>query len=159
MKLHLLQAALLVLIALFWAGSASGGAMDPVHFDSDAKAAQYRTLLHELRCTVCQNQSLADSNADLASDLRRQVFELVDDGATNAQVIDYMVARYGDFVLYRPPLRPSTYVLWLGPFGLLILGIFIWYQVSRGTEVREPQLTTSPEGRQRAGRLLRGEES
>jgi len=78
-------------------------------------------IASELRCLVCQNQTIADSHADLAQDLRRQVREMIQRGDTDAQIIDYMTARYGDFVLYRPPLRASTALLWFGP-GLLLIG-------------------------------------
>jgi cytochrome c-type biogenesis protein CcmH len=85
----------------------------------------------ELRCLVCQNQTIADSHADLAVDLRRQVREMLQRGESEAQIVDYMTARYGDFVLYRPPLKPTTAALWFGPpmllvGGLLLLGIILW---------------------------------
>ena len=85
-------------------------------------------LAEELRCLVCQNQSLADSNAELAIDLKRQIREQVKAGKSDSQVIDYMVERYGDFVLYRPPFKASTAVLWVGPFLLLlaaVIGLFV----------------------------------
>ncbi len=85
--------------------------------------ARVQRIAAELRCLVCQNQTIADSHADLAVDLRRQVRELLAKGATDQQVIDYMTARYGDFVLYRPPLKPSTLPLWLGPAALLAGGV------------------------------------
>jgi cytochrome c-type biogenesis protein CcmH len=81
-------------------------------------------LSAELRCLVCQNQSIAESNADLAVDLRRQIREQLSRGASERDVMDFMVQRYGDFVLYRPPLKASTVLLWCGPFLLLGLGIF-----------------------------------
>jgi len=79
-------------------------------------------LSEELRCLVCQNQSLADSHADLAVDLRNQVRELMREGKTDDQIREFMVARYGDFVLYKPPVKPTTVVLWVGPFVLLLGG-------------------------------------
>jgi cytochrome c-type biogenesis protein CcmH len=82
-------------------------------------------LAEELRCLVCQNQTLADSNAELALDLRRQIREQLKEGKTERQVIDYLVDRYGDFVLYRPPLKASTVLLWFGPFLLLALGALV----------------------------------
>ena len=84
-----------------------------------------RQLEESFRCLVCQNQTLADSTAELAGDLRGTIVEQVERGATDAQVRDYMVQRYGDFVLYKPPLKPLTWLLWLGPFGLLGLGAFV----------------------------------
>jgi len=82
-------------------------------------------LSDELRCLVCQNQTLADSNADLAIDLRNQVRAQLKEGKSEREILDYMVKRYGDFVLYRPPVKASTYVLWYGPFILLILGVIV----------------------------------
>jgi cytochrome c-type biogenesis protein CcmH len=76
----------------------------------------------ELRCLVCQNQTIADSHAGLAIDLRNQVREMIKRGDTDAQIIDYMTARYGDFVLYRPPLKATTALLWFGPMGMLLVG-------------------------------------
>ncbi|MFB6259517.1 MAG: cytochrome c-type biogenesis protein, partial [Thiohalorhabdaceae bacterium] len=79
-------------------------------------------LLGKLRCLVCQNQSLADSDADLAQDLRDEVYvHMVEKGKTNEAIVDYLVDRYGDFVLYRPPFEPATYLLWFGPLVLLVI--------------------------------------
>ncbi|MGQ0530665.1 MAG: cytochrome c-type biogenesis protein [Panacagrimonas sp.] len=86
---------------------------------SAEQEARYRGLIHELRCLVCQNQTIADSNADLASDLRRQVHERIAAGESDAQIREYVTARYGDFVLYKPPLTMRTLVLWIGPFLIL----------------------------------------
>jgi len=82
-------------------------------------------ITSELRCLVCQNQTIADSHADLAIDLKNQVREMVRNGKTRDDVVDYMVKRYGDFVRYRPPVKPTTYLLWVGPFLLLAGGLFL----------------------------------
>jgi len=84
-----------------------------------------RDVAHELRCLVCQNQTLADSNAELAVDLRNSIREQLERGASERDVLEFMVARYGDFVLYRPPLKASTIALWAGPFALLGIGAFV----------------------------------
>lgn len=84
--------------------------------------ARYETLTHQLRCLVCQNESIANSTADLAADLRGQVRKMLQEGKSNEAIIDYMTDRYGQFVLYKPPVRPSTWLLWAGPFALLLLG-------------------------------------
>ncbi|MBK8766431.1 MAG: cytochrome c-type biogenesis protein CcmH [Burkholderiaceae bacterium] len=96
-----------------------------------AGQARLRTLSEELRCLVCQNQTLADSHADLAIDLRNQVQELIAAGKTNAEIKQYLVERYGDFVLYRPPVQANTALLWGGPFALLAGGGLIWAIVQR----------------------------
>ena len=100
-------------------------AIEVAQFDDPEKEARYKQLVAELRCLVCQNQNLADSNAELAQDMRRKTYELVQGGATSDDVADYMVKRYGDFVLYRPPLRISTMLLWVGPFIILAGGVTI----------------------------------
>ncbi len=91
-----------------------------------------KVLAHELRCLVCQNQTIADSNADLAVDLRAQIREQITAGKTDQQIKDYMVARYGDFVLYRPPVQSNTVLLWVAPFLLLIGGLgFLFRQMAK----------------------------
>jgi cytochrome c-type biogenesis protein CcmH len=109
-------------------------------------------LAHELRCLVCQNQTLADSNAPLAVDLRNQIREQLAQGASEREVVDFMVARYGDFVLYRPPLKASTLALWIGPFVLLLAGaLLLWRRIAR-RRVPEPQLSDAEHAR--AAKLL-----
>ncbi len=98
---------------------------------SAALEARLKKLETELRCLVCQNQTLADSNADLASDLRREVREQALAGKNDSEIRDYLVARYGDFVLYDPPLKRTTWLLWFGPFALLAGGGVVWWQVLR----------------------------
>jgi cytochrome c-type biogenesis protein CcmH len=92
---------------------------------SEAQADRYQKLVTELRCLVCQNQSIADSNAPLAADLRMQVREQILAGRSDDQIRSYVTERYSDFVLYRPPLRPSTWLLWFGPFLLLAGGLAV----------------------------------
>jgi len=95
-----------------------------------AREAQVNTIANELRCLVCQNQTIADSNADLAVDLKNQIRTQLSQGRTQAEILAYMVQRYGDFVLYRPPLKASTWFLWLGPFVILLLAFFfLWRQI------------------------------
>jgi cytochrome c-type biogenesis protein CcmH len=109
-------------------------------------------VAHELRCLVCQNQTLAESNAPLAVDLRNQIREQLSGGASERDVLDFMVARYGDFVLYRPPLKASTLALWIGPFVLLLGGaLLLWRRIAR-RRVPEPQLSDAQHAR--AAKLL-----
>ena len=109
------------------------------------------SLAEELRCLVCQNQTLAESNAPLAVDLRNQMREQLSRGASEQDVRDFMVARYGDFVLYRPPFKATTLALWLGPFVLLLLGAWILRRVTR----RRPAAPALSEAeRARAAKLL-----
>jgi cytochrome c-type biogenesis protein CcmH len=109
-------------------------------------------LAVELRCLVCQNQTLADSNAPLAVDLRNQIREQFKQGASEQDVIDFMVARYGDFVLYKPPFKASTLALWLGPFVLLALGVWALLRQIARRRVPAPELSAAE--RDRAARLL-----
>jgi cytochrome c-type biogenesis protein CcmH len=93
----------------------------------DALDARLKALENELRCLVCQNQTLADSNAPLAEDLRKEVRDLATGGKSDDEIRAYLVARYGDFVLYKPPVKSTTYVLWFGPFLLLATGVAAWW--------------------------------
>lgn len=105
-------------------------------FKSAQEEARFKALSEELRCLVCQNQSLADSDAELARDLRREVHEMIDAGKSDEQILDFLVARYGDFVLYRPPLNASTLLLWIGPF-VVLLGALIALIISIRKRARE----------------------
>lgn len=98
------------------------GAIDVYEFDTPEQEARFRSLTQELRCPKCQNQSIADSDADIASDMRARTAAMVRDGATDREVVEFFRARYGDFVSYRPPLALSTVLLWFGPAVVLLLG-------------------------------------
>jgi cytochrome c-type biogenesis protein CcmH len=115
-------------------------------------------LSAELRCLVCQNQTLADSNAPLAEDLRNQVREKMRRGASDSEIVDYMVARYGDFVLYRPPLKLTTALLWFGPLLLLAAGfVVLLRRVLRRRPAQDLEITASE--RKRAAQLLAGSDA
>jgi cytochrome c-type biogenesis protein CcmH len=120
-----LATASLLAVTTTFAKDAAPAAADP------ALEARVLRLSAELRCLVCQNQTIADSNADLANDLRRQVREMLAKGASDREVIDYMTARYGDFVLYRPPVKSTTLLLWAGPAVLLVGGLSVLALVLR----------------------------
>ena len=109
-------------------------------------------LAHELRCLVCQNQTLADSNAPLAVDLRNQIREQLKAGKSEREVQEFMVARYGDFVLYRPPFKASTAALWLGPFALLLIGAWLFFRIVKRRTSQAAPLTNAE--RARAAKLL-----
>jgi cytochrome c-type biogenesis protein CcmH len=116
--LHLLTASLLIC-----ALNATAQEARPLQ-DNAAIEVQVQRLSSQLRCLVCQNQTLADSHAALAQDLVQEIREMAAKGMSDQEIIDYLVARYGDFVRYRPPLKASTVLLWLGPFALLLIGGF-----------------------------------
>jgi len=133
-----------------------GHAADAVPTDQDrATQARATALAEQLRCLVCQNQTIADSNADLAVDLRRQVREQISAGRSDREIIAFMTERYGDFVLYRPPFKASTLLLWAGPAILLAIGAFIAVRLVAERRVAEAAPLT-PEQRAHAGRLLDG---
>ena len=115
-----------VIAVAAWASLAASLAWPDVALDARLKA-----LENELRCLVCQNQTLAESTAPLAEDLRKEVRELALAGKSDDDIRAYLVARYGDFVLYKPPVKPTTYALWLGPFLLLAGGIAVWLRILR----------------------------
>jgi cytochrome c-type biogenesis protein CcmH len=124
-----------------------------------ALQARMMKLATVLRCLVCQNQTIADSHAELAEDLRKQILELMAQGKTDEQVMDYMVARYGDFVLYRPPIKTTTLLLWFGPGVLVLLGGYAFYRAARQRNrgsADDEKLT--PEQQQLADRLLKQDE-
>jgi cytochrome c-type biogenesis protein CcmH len=142
-------AVLLLLAPAAWAKEAPPAADDP------ALEKRLMALSAELRCLVCQNQSLADSHADLAVDLRNQIREQMQAGKSDAEIRAWMTQRYGDFVLYRPPVKSSTVLLWFGPFVLLVAGValLIAYLRRRRREAARPPLTD--EERARAEALIR----
>lgn len=131
-------------LLIFWIACAF--AQDP------ALERRVTNLAHELRCLVCQNQTLAESNAPLAVDLRNQIREQLAAGRSERDVVDFMVARYGDFVLYRPPLKASTLLLWAGPFLFLVAGFYFLLRFLRRRRIPEPQLSEAE--RARAAKLL-----
>ncbi len=122
-------------------------------FSGNVNEDRYMALISQLRCLVCQNQSLADSDADLAHDLRVEVYEHMQKGENDRQVVDFLVSRYGDFVLYKPPVKPSTYLLWYGPFVLLALGVIIVVRNIR-QRGRQSETTFSQEEQARIAALL-----
>ncbi|RFF27524.1 cytochrome c-type biogenesis protein CcmH [Wenzhouxiangella sp. 15181] len=102
---------------------ALGSAIEPYDFDSEVQRQRFKSLAEQLRCTVCQNQSLADSDAPLASDLRDEVFRMLQEGRSDQEIRNFMVERYGDYVLFRPPVAGHTILLWGGPVALLLIGL------------------------------------
>ncbi|WP_347985906.1 cytochrome c-type biogenesis protein [Methylomonas sp. AM2-LC] len=113
-----------VMVLLLFSYAALASAVVEYHdFKQPEQEQIYLNLIKELRCLVCQNQTIADSNADLAKDLRRQVYEMVQKGQSKSQIVDYMTERYGDFVLYRPLFNEKTALLWLGPAVFLLGGL------------------------------------
>jgi cytochrome c-type biogenesis protein CcmH len=119
-----------VALALLVAGAAMA-IDDETAFDDPAENARYFALIREIRCPLCLNESIADSSAPIAADLRREVRRLMKEGATNDEIRDFLSARYGDFVLYRPRVNATTYALWAGPFVFLFIGGVVFWRIAR----------------------------
>lgn len=136
---------------------AAHAAIDTYEFADDTERARFRELTQELRCPKCQNQDIADSNAPIATDLRREIYRMLGEGKSNQQIIDFMVDRYGDFVRYKPALTGKTAVLWFGPLALLVGGVvLIGVIVRRRRRVSQAEGadSLSAEERQRLAALL-----
>ena len=127
-------------------------ANDNLNFSQAPYESRYYRLINELRCLVCQNQTLADSNAELARDLRLKTHQLIESGESDDSIIRFMVDRYGDFILYRPPLRIRTMLLWIGPVLMLALGLVIFVRTT-GRQTH-PKVTLSAGEQQRLKTLL-----
>ena len=112
-------------------------------FPDPVLQARYTALTHELRCLVCQDETVADSNAELAADFRRQIHDMVAAGKTDEEIKSYMVGRYGDFVLYKPPVQSNTALLWVGPFVLLLIALVVVSLVIR-RRARQPDESGMP---------------
>ena len=141
-------------VALLWCVSPNLLAAEAVPTEQDrATNARAVALSEQLRCLVCQNQTIADSSADLAVDLRRQVREQIAAGRTDSEILAYMTERYSDFVLYRPPLKPQTVLLWAGPLLLLAIAAVVLVRIVRDRRAAETPALTDDE-RARAKRLL-----
>ena len=143
--------ALLLPTAPIWA------AIDAFDFDDPQLQQRYTTLIDELRCPKCQNQNIAGSDAPLAGDLRKKVHAMLQDGQSDAEILDFMVQRYGDFITYRPPLKPITWPLWFGPGVIIVLiGIILAIWIRRRSQALPAQL--SEQEQQRLHDLLKESE-
>ena len=143
----------LILSLIFFTIYPVTAAIEVQTFETAQQEQRYKKLINELRCLVCQNQNLADSNAELAVDLRNQTYSMLKQGASDREIIDFMVSRYGDFVLYNPPFKLTTAILWIGPFIILGIGIVVLLRfVNR--QAAETVTEASAEDLQRARKLL-----
>ena len=139
---------------------AASAFIDTREFDDPAQFDRYRMLTEELRCPKCQNQNIADSNAPIAGDLRAEVYQMLQAGQSDEQIVDFMLARYGDFVLYKPRLSAGTLLLWFGPLLFLMAGgvtLFVMIRRNRQTSSQAGNLTAAEQDRLQ--QLLKGRES
>lgn len=153
-KLALVLAVLVALAMQCGNAAAQTGTFNPDTPADPATEAHLKELALELRCLVCQNQTIADSNADLAVDLRRIVRSQILEGKSDGDIKAYLVARYGDFVLYKPPMQGNTTLLWFGPFALLLGGAGVWWMLSRRRATAVAANTISAEDEEKAKSLL-----
>ena len=146
---------LIIAIALFLtANNAVANAIDTYEFDDEVTKIRFQALSKELRCPKCQNQNLADSNSPIAADLRKELYELLKQGKADIEIVDFMVNRYGEFVLYRPRVSSITYVLWFGPAVLILIGIIVVIVVVRRKPVDKAQIALSAEQQDKLKNLL-----
>lgn len=143
----------LLCVFLFSFSLALQAKVETHEFSSEQMEEDYNTLVAELRCLVCQNQNLAESNAELAQDMRAKVYSMLNEGKSKTEITDFMVTRYGDFVLYRPPVKSSTFMLWFGPFAFLLIGALIAISYVR-RQSNTKQSTVDARTQKRAHSLL-----
>jgi cytochrome c-type biogenesis protein CcmH len=140
LKIIPMQILLLVIFYLVSPFSYGGGSIETCEFENTQKENVFHDLTKQLRCPKCQNQNISDSNAELAKDMRNKTYELVQAGKSKDQVIDYMVARYGNFVRYDPPMTPATIFLWLGPLLFVMIGVWFLFRLSRRSNEQDSSL-------------------
>ncbi|WP_448553365.1 cytochrome c-type biogenesis protein [Thalassotalea montiporae] len=148
---------ILCLIALLFAGATSVLAMpsQTQAFDDPVMEKRYQSLIKELRCPKCQNQNLADSNSQIAVDLRNEVYDMLNQGKADMEITSYMVDRYGEFVLYRPKVNQLTYILWFGPAVILFIGVVIVVIAARRKAASKKELSLSAEQQQQLDEILK----
>ncbi len=152
----------LLLWLMLLAPLSAQAAIDAYEFTDEQKEERFQQLTNELRCPKCQNQNIADSDAPLAADLRREVHRMLEEGEPDESIIDFMVTRYGDFVLYRPRVNETTWLLWYGPFVLLGIGVLVVVLISRNRRqagLSTPDKPSAASGQYQASEGLSAEEA
>lgn len=128
--------------------------LDIYPFNSSAKQQQFQQVIQQMRCLVCQNENLADSNAGLAKDLRKEIYTMVQQGYSNAQIEKHFVERYGHFILFKPPMNLTTYLLWIGPFTLLMIAFIALLILIRKNKKEKSPCELSEEEKEKLQSLL-----
>ncbi|MFM7783147.1 MAG: cytochrome c-type biogenesis protein CcmH [Gammaproteobacteria bacterium] len=147
------RASLLSLPALLLTAVLAHAVVETYDFSREEDRARYQRFTYELRCPKCQNQNLADSNAPIAADLRRELHRLLEEGQSDEEIVDFMVQRYGEYVLYRPRLEPRTWLLWGAPAGMLLGGVFVMAGMLRRSRGAPPAALDAAERTRLAGIL------
>lgn len=135
--LHLIVRAMATVLLVAGLSMSAWANIDTYQFDNPRQEAQYRALIEEFRCPKCQNQNLAGSDAPIAQDLKQKTYDMVKDGRSDAEIRQYMNERYGDFISYKPPVRPSTWILWFFPPVLLVFVMLAWFIRNRNSSKRD----------------------
>jgi len=151
--MRLLSLFIVTLIFSLSVNIATASPVDTYEFNDEVTKIRFQALSKELRCPKCQNQNLADSNSPIAADLRRELYELLQQGKADSEIVDFMVDRYGEFVLYRPRVSELTYVLWFGPAVLILLGIIVVIVIVRRKPVDKKSLALSAEQQEKLKNL------
>ena len=133
---HLIVRAMAMVLLVAGLSMSAWANIDTYQFDNPRQEAQYRALIEEFRCPKCQNQNLAGSDAPIAQDLKQKTYDMVKDGRSDAEIRQYMNERYGDFISYKPPVRPSTWILWVFPPVLLVFVMLAWFIRNRNSSKR-----------------------
>ena len=134
--LHLIVRAMATALLVVGLSMSAWANIDTYQFDNPRQEAQYRALIEEFRCPKCQNQNLAGSDAPIAQDLKQKTYDMVKDGRSDTEIRQYMNERYGDFISYKPPVRPSTWILWFFPPVLLVFVMLAWFIRNRNSSKR-----------------------
>ena len=134
--LHLIVRAMAMVLLVIGLSMSAWANIDTYQFDNPRQEAQYRALIEEFRCPKCQNQNLAGSDAPIAQDLKQKTYDMVKDGRSDTEIRQYMNERYGDFISYKPPVRPSTWILWFFPPVLLVFVMLAWFIRNRNSSKR-----------------------
>ena len=151
--MHKFISKLVFLIVVTFSLSAAAAPIETFKFDSPETEKVFHKLSEEIRCLVCQNQNIAESNADLAKDLRLEIFTMLSDGKSEDEIVDFMVQRYGDYVLYRPPFKPMTWLLWFGPAIVFAFGLVFVVRFMKSQSAKKQLESLSDEDLQRIKNL------
>ena len=153
--MKLILSIITVFVMFFYANSSVANPAETFEFHDEVTKIRFQALSKELRCPKCQNQNLADSNSPIAADLRNELYDLLQQGKADSEIINFMVERYGEYVLYRPRVSAVTYILWFGPIVLILFGVVIVIVIVRRKPVDEKDLTLNAEQQDKLKRFLK----
>lgn len=157
--MRLISLFMLTLALVLSVNQVQASPVDTYEFNDEVTKIRFQELSKELRCPKCQNQNLADSNSPIAADLRKELYELLQQGKADSEIVNFMVDRYGEFVLYRPRVSELTYVLWFGPAVLILLGIIVVIVIVRRKPIDKKALVLTTEQQDKLNSLLNDKKS